>query len=152
MGRSWGLCGRSWAALGSSVGGLGLLLRPPMGCPGRPVWPLWMVFGCSWPKRGPGCSGSAIWERDQARKMALASARKRSGWRSWAVPGAYVGALGSLLGPMSAVLSCSWDFCWRSWRPDRAEDMSKPPTYPSRPTRFLMNAYTCIFSCICTHV
>ena len=28
---------------------------------------------------------------------------------------ASVGSLGPLLGPMLAVLGCSWGLCWRSW-------------------------------------
>ena len=36
------------------------------------------------------------------------------GW-SWAALGAYVAGLGSLLGPLRAVLGRSWGLCWRSW-------------------------------------
>ena len=43
-----------------------------------------------------------------------------SSWRSWAALGPYVGGLGLLLGPMLAVLGCSWGLCWRSWAALRA--------------------------------
>ena len=41
-------------------------------------------------------------------------------WRSWTALGAYVGSLGPLLGPMLAVLGCSWGLCRRSWEQIRA--------------------------------
>ena len=34
---------------------------------------------------------------------------------SWAALGAYVAGLGSLSGPLRAVLGISWGLCWRSW-------------------------------------
>ena len=64
--RSWGLSWRSWAVLGAYVGGLGSGSGPKLAVLG----PKWSVLEAIRAKSGPSPSRKAIWQADQARKVA----------------------------------------------------------------------------------
>ena len=129
LGRSWGLCWRSGAALGVYVGGLGPLLGPmlavlgPLGTYvgglGQLLGPMLAVLGRSWGlygrSRAEKCEEHGYLENMLISRAGARSAAWGSVWscswglccRSWDALGAYVGGLGSLLGPMLAILGRS---------------------------------------------